>query len=598
MGAGKTTIGAPLRSGSAGLSSTSTARSSGGAVRGGSSSRAASRRSGCARKQAPTRSAGEPGRVALGGGAVGSDRIAGAARPSRDGPGRDRRRGRLAPRRRRRPAARAGRGRVPTLYEERRRSTTASRTHADDEDGVVLAAGGVHVELGALELLGSLVPGDGPVELVATRGWQGSTAWTRSSRSAARARAVHELAPGEEAKTVESLEALWHALRLERDGTLVALGGGCTTDVAGFAAATYLRGVDWVAVPTTLVGQVDAAIGGKTAIDLPDGKNLVGAFHWPVRTVIDPALLETLPEEVANGRAEVVKTGLLAGEPIWELPLGRAGPPCGGVQDRRLPARPARPRRARAAQPRAHVRARARGGGGLRAAARARGRARPARRAAALRPRDRRRRGELRPEPVRVDRDARLGGARARQEGRAGRRGSSCSRRPGSPESASSSRRGRARRARRADRRVESRDARGRAERRQSRRAGQRDPAIYGGIGLAELESHIYAWSKELECTTRCRQTNHEGRVRRLVPRRARLGGRGRPQPGRLVALQLRDPRRGRALHGARRRGAPLEHRGARGVEAAFRDRRAGGEADRRQGAGRLPEALEWLAEQ
>jgi shikimate kinase/3-dehydroquinate synthase len=91
--------------------------------------------------------------------------------------------------------------------------------------------------------------------------------------------------------------------------------------VAGFVAATYLRGIAWAPVPTTLVGQVDAAIGGKTAIDLPAGKNLVGAFHWPVRTVIDPALLETLPErERRNGLAEVVKTGLLAGEPLWELP--------------------------------------------------------------------------------------------------------------------------------------------------------------------------------------------------------------------------------------------------------------------------------------
>ena len=90
---------------------------------------------------------------------------------------------------------------------------------------------------------------------------------------------------------------------------MVALGGGTTTDLAGFAAATYMRGVDWVAVPTTLVGQVDAAIGGKTAIDLPEAKNLVGAFHWPARTVIDPALLATLPgSERANGMAEVVKT--------------------------------------------------------------------------------------------------------------------------------------------------------------------------------------------------------------------------------------------------------------------------------------------------
>ena len=78
------------------------------------------------------------------------------------------------------------------------------------------------------------------------------------------------------------VERLWSELRLDRRGTVVALGGGATTDAAGFAAATYLRGVPWVAVPTTLVGQVDASIGGKTAIDIPQGKNLVGAFHWPV----------------------------------------------------------------------------------------------------------------------------------------------------------------------------------------------------------------------------------------------------------------------------------------------------------------------------
>ena len=82
----------------------------------------------------------------------------------------------------------------------------------------------------------------------------------------------------------------------------------------------YLRGIAWVPVPTSLVAQVDAAIGGKTAIDLPQGKNLVGAFHWPERTVVDPALLRTLPEaQRLEGMAEVVKTGLLAGEPLWGL---------------------------------------------------------------------------------------------------------------------------------------------------------------------------------------------------------------------------------------------------------------------------------------
>ena len=119
--------------------------------------------------------------------------------------------------------------------------------------------------------------------------------------------------PGEEAKSVATAERLWRELSLERGGTVVALGGGCTTDVAGFVAATYLRGVAWVPVPSTLLAQVDAAIGGKTALNLPEGKNLVGAFHWPVRTIVDPGLLATLPErERRDGLSEVVKTGLLA----------------------------------------------------------------------------------------------------------------------------------------------------------------------------------------------------------------------------------------------------------------------------------------------
>jgi shikimate kinase / 3-dehydroquinate synthase len=128
---------------------------------------------------------------------------------------------------------------------------------------------------------------------------------------------THELPAGETAKQHVVLQRLWSELRLDRSGIIVALGGGCTTDVAGFAAATYLRGIAWVAVPTTLVGQVDAAIGGKTAIDLPDGKNLVGAFHWPARVMLDETLLETLPErERRQGLAELVKTRLLAGRAL------------------------------------------------------------------------------------------------------------------------------------------------------------------------------------------------------------------------------------------------------------------------------------------
>jgi shikimate kinase/3-dehydroquinate synthase len=137
----------------------------------------------------------------------------------------------------------------------------------------------------------------------------------------ARLAETHELPPGEEAKTLAAVDRLWQELRLDRAGTIVALGGGCTTDAAGFTAASYLRGIAWTPVPTSLVAQVDAAIGGKTGIDLPQGKNLVGAFHWPARTVVDPALLETLPEpQRLEGMAEVVKAGLLAGEPLWELP--------------------------------------------------------------------------------------------------------------------------------------------------------------------------------------------------------------------------------------------------------------------------------------
>jgi 3-dehydroquinate synthetase/shikimate kinase len=181
---------------------------------------------------------------------------------------------------------------------------------ASDADGVVLAAGGVEVDPGGLARLEV----QGAAELVTEERVLGLHPPPVHLPT-------HVVPTGEAAKTPETVARLWRDLRLDRTGTLVALGGGCVTDVAGFAAATYLRGIDWLPVPTTLVGQVDAAIGGKTAINLPEGKNLVGAFHWPERTVIDPELLRTLPpEQRLEGMAEVVKTGLLAGAPLWELP--------------------------------------------------------------------------------------------------------------------------------------------------------------------------------------------------------------------------------------------------------------------------------------
>jgi shikimate kinase / 3-dehydroquinate synthase len=199
-------------------------------------------------------------------------------------------------------------GEFRRLYEERRELyRQVADARAGDTDDVVLAAGAVTI--------GSAAELDGQIEVVADEhvlqlhGFPGPEA------------PVHTVPAGEPAKTLEHAARLWSQLRLDPGGTLVAFGGGSTTDLAGFVAATYMRGVDWIAVPTTLVGQVDAAIGGKTAIDLPEGKNLVGAFHWPARTVIDTRYLATLSEEQrANGMAEVVKTGLLSGEAFWELP--------------------------------------------------------------------------------------------------------------------------------------------------------------------------------------------------------------------------------------------------------------------------------------
>jgi shikimate kinase / 3-dehydroquinate synthase len=214
------------------------------------------------------------------------------------------------------------RDRFAALWEERQPLyEQVADTVAADVDDIVLAAAGVLVQRGALNRLADHVPGDGTVALVSDPHVAGIHGMDAQLALGTRLAQTHELPLGEEAKTLAAIDRLWHDLRLDRSGTIVALGGGCTTDAAGFAAATYLRGIPWVPVATSLVAQVDAAIGGKTAIDLPQGKNLVGAFHWPSRTVIDPALLETLPpEQRREGMAEVVKTALLAGEPFHELP--------------------------------------------------------------------------------------------------------------------------------------------------------------------------------------------------------------------------------------------------------------------------------------
>jgi len=183
------------------------------------------------------------------------------------------------------------------LHADRQALYADADAMATDLDGALLAAAGVRFGDG-FEVGGDAVVADAGLA------------------------AIHESLDGARvvsAKSLAEAERLWSTLALERSSMLVAVGGGTTTDLVGFVAATYMRGIDWIAVPSTLVGQVDAAIGGKTGIDLA-GKNLVGAFHWPSETVLDVSLLDTLPEvELRNGMAEVVKTGLLAGESLWEL---------------------------------------------------------------------------------------------------------------------------------------------------------------------------------------------------------------------------------------------------------------------------------------
>ena len=155
------------------------------------------------------------------------------------------------------------------------------------------------------------------------------------SLEAAGIRSVSTVLPhGEGTKTLQALSGLYDFLGAQgvtRSDLVIALGGGVIGDLAGFAAATWLRGIRYLQIPTSLLAQVDSSVGGKVAVDLPTGKNLVGAFHQPSRVLCDPLVLETLPDAFwRDGLGEVVKYGCILDEELFRLledraPQGRQG---------------------------------------------------------------------------------------------------------------------------------------------------------------------------------------------------------------------------------------------------------------------------------
>lgn len=192
---------------------------------------------------------------------------------------------------------------------------------------ISVASGGgydVHVGRGLVDSLGSVLPPNAAKVLVIHAPAMAPTAERLREQLAGRVEVLlAEVPDAEGAKRVEVAAFCWQILGqtdFTRTDAIVGLGGGATTDLAGFVAATWLRGVPWVAVPTTVLGAVDAAVGGKTGINTAEGKNLVGAFWAPRAVVADLDLVATLPKnDILAGFAEIVKAGFIADERILEL---------------------------------------------------------------------------------------------------------------------------------------------------------------------------------------------------------------------------------------------------------------------------------------
>jgi shikimate kinase/3-dehydroquinate synthase len=203
--------------------------------------------------------------------------------------------------------------------------------------GRIVLGDGILGEALALELAALRAP---RAILVSEPGaWEAVGERTAADLRDRRVEVVRVMLPqGEAAKRLSVVEAAASelaSLRVERSEVIVAIGGGALGDAAGFLAATYLRGVRFIQVPTTLVAQVDSAIGGKTGVDLPEGKNLVGAFHHPTAIIIDTAVLRTLPErQLRAALGEAVKMAALGDDRLFELlethgPSIAAGDPAG-----------------------------------------------------------------------------------------------------------------------------------------------------------------------------------------------------------------------------------------------------------------------------
>jgi shikimate kinase/3-dehydroquinate synthase len=191
----------------------------------------------------------------------------------------------------------------------------------------VLIAGGLLAELGPALVATGLRPGRCAVVSQPAVAAALAAQPVESLRAAGFAPALVEMPDGEMHKTLATAAGLYDAFvaaGLDRRSPVIALGGGVVGDVAGFAAATYLRGVPFVQAPTSLLAMVDASVGGKTGVDLPQGKNLVGAFKQPALVAIDPEALKTLPsDEFRSGLAEVVKQGMIGDPGLFEAMEGR-----------------------------------------------------------------------------------------------------------------------------------------------------------------------------------------------------------------------------------------------------------------------------------